>query len=85
MVTCNSQKPSKIGSRRQLGGKIIGSKENQLSGLYHQSVKRKSIKILPDQTAFETLPSGRRPKVPLARKKLLQALCYSISHHHFKF
>ena len=56
-----------------LAEKIIGSKQNQLSDLYHQSVKIKSIKIIRDQThplnyAFETLPSGRQLKLPLARK-----------------
>ena len=56
-----------------LVGKIIGSKQNQLSDLKHQSVKRKTIKILRDQThplnyASETLLSGRQLKVPLARK-----------------
>ena len=58
-----------------LAGKIIGSKQIQLSDLYHQAVTRKSFDILLDKThplnsEFEMLPSGRRLKVPLARKNV---------------
>lgn len=58
-----------------LAGKIIGSKQIQLSDLYHQAVRRKSIQIYLDKTHplnsdFKLLPSGRRLKVPLARKNV---------------
>ena len=58
-----------------LAGKITGSKQTQLSDLYHQAVKRKSVEILYDKThplnsEFEMLPSRRRLRMPLARKNI---------------
>ena len=56
-----------------LAGKIVGLKQRQLSEIYHQSLKRKANQIHKGQThplttEFKILPSGRRLKVPFARK-----------------
>ena len=54
-------------------GKIVGIKQLQLCYLYQQALRRKSVQIPHDSThplnsAFETLPSGRRLRMSLARK-----------------
>ena len=56
-----------------LASKVIGSKQRQLPELYYQAVKRKAVKIVSDNThplheSYEPLPSGRRFRVPLAKK-----------------
>ena len=60
--------------------KIIEKKppkqQTKLPDLYIRAVERKIIQILstsdhPLRPAFQLLPSGRRLKVPLARKKLV--------------
>ena len=55
--------------------KIIGVEQKQLCDLYHLSVCRKSLSILHDiphplNFCFQHLPSGRRLKVPLAKKNV---------------
>ena len=62
-----------------LAGKVIGIKQNSLSDIYYQSVRRKACKITQDPThplfeSFTMLPSGRRLRVPLAKKN-----CYKHS------
>jgi hypothetical protein len=59
----------------ELAGKIIGLEQKPLSGLYELFVKRKAWKIVHDPThplhdAFQMLPSGRRFRVPLAKRNL---------------
>ena len=54
-------------------GKIIGSPQTPLPQLYTRSVLRKANTITQDPThplhqSFDLLPSGRRYRVPLARK-----------------
>ena len=53
--------------------RLIGSKQKSLSELYQLSVYRKAVQIFHDEThplnsCFQKLPSGRRLKMPLARK-----------------
>ena len=55
--------------------KIIGKKQIPVSDLYKEFTRRKAGRILRDPThplhdSFETLPSGRRLRAPLARKNL---------------
>lgn len=56
-----------------IAGKIIGEKQVTLSDLYIVAVKRKASAIVTDSahplhSSFDLLPSGRRFKVPLAKK-----------------
>ena len=58
-----------------MASKIIGVEQKQLCDLYHLSVSRKSLSILHGKThplnfCFQHLPSGRRLKVPLAKKNV---------------
>ena len=58
-------------------GELICRDQGQLSNLYSVTLKRKDTQIFgnPDgllTSAFETLPSGRRKKVPLARKPFVK-------------
>ena len=55
--------------------KIIGSPQTQISELFNRSVIRKATLITEDPShplhhSFQLLPSGRRYKVPLARKNV---------------
>ena len=55
--------------------KIIGVEQKQLCDLYHLSVSRKSLSIVHGKTdplnfCFQHPPSGRRLKVPLAKKNV---------------
>ena len=55
--------------------KLIGREHNQLSNIYNVALKMKALQIFHDDAhplnaAFHILPSGRRLKVPLARKIL---------------
>ena len=57
--------------------KLIGNNQKQLSSIYKDALKRKSTQILyepahPLNQAFQKLPSGRRLKVPLAKKNILK-------------
>ena len=55
--------------------KLIGNEQKHLSSIYNVALKRKARQILYDPThplndAFQKRPSGRRLKVPLAKKNL---------------
>ena len=57
--------------------KVIGNEQKHLSSIYNAALKRKARQILYDPThplndAFQKLPSGRRLKVPLAKKNLFK-------------
>ena len=57
--------------------KLTGNEHKHLSSIYNAALKRKARQILYDPThplndAFQKLPSGRRLKVPLAKKNLLK-------------
>ena len=57
--------------------KLIGNNQKQLSNIYKDALKKKSTQILYDPAhplnqAFQKLPSGRRLKVPLAKKNLIK-------------
>ncbi len=59
--------------------KIIGRPQNQLTQLYVERTKKKTRVILADGShplfrQFELLKSGRRYRVPLAKKKCLRGL-----------
>ena len=56
-------------------GKIIGAKQDSLSDLYLTAVERKTARIVDDAkyrlfSQFQKLRSGRRYKVPIARKNV---------------
>ena len=58
-----------------MAGKIVGAKQNSLSDLYLTAVERKTARILDDAkhhpfSQFQKLRSGRRYKVPIARKNV---------------
>ena len=58
-----------------MAGKIIGAKQDSLSDLYLTAVERKTARILDDAkhpifSQFQKLRSGRRYKVPIARKNV---------------
>ena len=69
--------------------KLIGNNQKQLSSIYKDALKRKSTQILYDPAhplnqAFQKLPSGRRLKVPLAKKKSLQKIVCTLCYFNFK-
>ena len=58
-----------------MAGKIIGAKQDSISDLYLTAVERKTARILDDAKhpfffQFQKLRSGRRYKVPIARKNV---------------
>ena len=58
-----------------MAGKIIGAKQDSLSDLYLTALERKTARILDDAknplfSRFHKLRSGRRYKVPIARKNV---------------
>ena len=58
-----------------MAGKITGAKQGSLSDLYLTAVERKTARILDDAkhclfSQFQKLQSGRRYKVPIARKNV---------------
>ena len=58
-----------------LAGKIIGRTQKPLTDIYHQATKRKAVKIISDpvhplHSSFQLLPSGRRFRVPLAKRNM---------------
>ena len=58
-----------------MAGKIIGAKQDSLSDLYLTAVERKTERILDDAKnplfyQFLKLQSGRRYKMPMARKNV---------------
>ena len=68
---------TKLGRVVNIASKIIGQKQQQLPSLYRTAVSRKSYQIVNDRThplhsSFQKLPSGRRFRVPLARKNILK-------------
>ena len=74
-----SEKKNKVKLARVVStaSKLIGNDQKQLSSIYKDALKRKSTQILYDPAhplnqAFQKLPSGRRLKVPLAKKNLLK-------------
>ena len=62
--------------------KIIGAVQKQLCDLFHLSVCRKSLSIHdkthPLNFCFQHLPSGRRQKVPLAKKNVYKSFIPSV-------
>ena len=57
--------------------KVIGNGQKHRSSIYNAALKRKARQILYDSThplneAFQKLPSGRRLKVPLAKKNIFK-------------
>jgi hypothetical protein len=60
--------------------KIIGRPQSQLSDIYTVSVHRKAFSITSDSShplycQFEKLPSGRRYRMPLARRNFQKVIC----------
>ena len=60
--------------------RVVQNDQKQLSSIYKDGLKRKSTQILYDPAhpliqAFQKLPSGKRLKVPLAKKNLLKKSC----------
>lgn len=58
-----------------MAGKIVGRQQRPLDSLYNAAAQRKALSIIRDEThplhsEFELLPSGRRYRVPLAKKKI---------------
>ena len=58
-----------------MAGKIVGAKQDSLSDLYLTAVERKTARILEDAkhplfSQFQKRLSGRRYKVPIARKNV---------------
>ena len=57
--------------------KVIGLRQNSLLSIYHSAVARKSQNIINDSDHpmychFQKLPSGRRYRIPFARKNLFK-------------
>ena len=68
----NVKNKAKLTRAVNLASKITGNKQRQLSDLYRFSIKRNVGKILYDDNhplhqQFETLPSGRRLRMPLVK------------------
>ena len=64
---------SKLNRIINTASKIVGGQQLQLSVLYQTALRRKACCILEDNThplhsRFQRLPSGRRFRVPLAKK-----------------
>ena len=71
----NSKNRTKLARIVNIATKLIGREQNQLSKIYNEAIKRKSIQIYHDDAhplnaAFHVpvLLSGRRLKAPLTRK-----------------
>ena len=72
-----------------MAGKIVGAKQDSISDLYLTAVEQKTARILDDAkhplfSQFQKLRSGRRYKVPIARKNV-QKICYPKCYFCFKF
>ncbi len=68
---------NKLGRVVNLASKIIGNPQDQLAELYNVSVQKKAVAIVLDNLHplhhhFETLPSGKRFRVPLCRKNMFK-------------
>ena len=77
----------KIARVIKTASKLIGNEQKHVSSIYNAALKRKARQILyvpthPQNDAFHKLPSGRRLKVPLAKKNLLKNRLYPLP---FKF
>ena len=73
-----------------MAGKIIGAKQDSLNDLYLTAVERKTARILEDAkhplfSQFQKLRSGRRYKVPIARKNVYKKIFYTKCYFCFKF
>ena len=71
---------TKLGLVVNIASKLIGQQQQQLSSLYDSALARKTFHIFTDPVhplnlAFQKLPSGRRIKVPLARKNVYKKSC----------
>ncbi len=58
-----------------MASKILGKPQKQLSSLYNELIRSKAEKIISDSShplysEFELLPSGKRYRLPMARKNL---------------
>lgn len=72
LTQANKNKLNRIINR---AGKIVGRQQTSLDCLYNTAVQRKALAIIRDEThplysEFELLPSGRRYRVPLTKKKI---------------
>ena len=81
-----SKQKTKLSRITAQASKIIGSPQTPLSHLYERSVITKAILITeepshPLHSSFTLLPSGRRYKVPLARKSIYKKIIHSICSH----
>ena len=70
----NKIKPARIVNTAT---KLTGNEQKHLSSIYNAALNRKARQILYDPThplndAFQKLPSGRRIKVPLAKKNVFR-------------
>ena len=68
---------TKLNRTVNIASKLIGREQKQLSTLYNSAVKRKASQIFNDSVhplncELQKLPSGRRIKVPLARKNVFK-------------
>ena len=68
---------SKLSRIVSMAEKVIGCRQVSLSNLYQMAVARKARNIINDSkhplhSHFEKLPSGRRYRVPIARKNLFK-------------
>lgn len=75
--TINVKNKAKLHRIVATASKIVGQPQRQLTSLYQAAMKRTAIKIVRDpihplNPCFEILPSGKRYKVPLARKNLFK-------------
>ena len=67
----------KLSSIVSMAVKVIGCRQNSLANLHRMAVERKARSIVNDQrhplfSNFQKLPSGRRYRVPIARKNLFK-------------
>ena len=68
---------SKLARVVNMAGKITGRPQSHLGEIYKLSVHRKALAITADAShpmycQFEVLPSGRRYRLPLARKNVFK-------------
>ena len=82
-ITCtwygnvSAKNKTKLAHVVNTASKVIDNEQKHLSSIYNAALKRKARHILYDPThplneAFQKLPSGRRLKVPLAKKNLFK-------------
>jgi hypothetical protein len=66
---------TKLGRTISTASKIVGSKQLSLADLYEVALFRKAKQVMRDpshplNSCFETMPSGRRLRAPLAKKNI---------------